>query len=45
MRIFLLLALFAGTCLAQAPKDGAVKGGAPPMAVKAAAARIAPAVD
>jgi membrane fusion protein, multidrug efflux system len=45
MRIAPLLAFFACTALAQAPKDAAVKGGPPAMPVKAAAARIAPAVD
>ena len=51
MRIAILLAFFAGTALAQsfhvlaqAPKDAA-KGPPPAMPVKAAAARIAPAVD
>ena len=42
MRIALILAFSAGTCLAQAP----VKGGPPPaLPVKAVAARVAPAVD
>jgi len=50
MRIATLLVFIAGAAFAQAPgKDGgaaAVKGGPPPaMPVKAAAARIAPAVD
>ena len=50
MRIAFVLLFCTGTVLAQAPvKDGgaaAVKGGPPPaMPVKAAAARIAPAVD
>ena len=44
MRIAILLAFFAGTALAQAPKD-APKGPPPAMPVKAAAARIAPAID
>jgi membrane fusion protein (multidrug efflux system) len=45
MRFALLLAFFACASFAQAPKDAAVKGGPPAMPVKAAAARIAPAVD
>jgi membrane fusion protein (multidrug efflux system) len=57
MRIALLLALFAGTVLAQPAKEGgkdaarkdggaaAVKGGPPAMPVKAVAAKTAPAVD
>ena len=44
MRIAILLAFFAGTALAQAPKD-APKSPPPAMPVKAAAARIAPAID
>lgn len=44
MRIAILLAFFAGPALAQAPKD-APKGPPPAMPVKAAAARIAPAID
>ena len=44
MRIAILLALFAGTAIAQAPKE-APKGPPPAMAVKVVAARIAPAVD
>jgi membrane fusion protein (multidrug efflux system) len=44
MRIAILLAFVAGASFAQAPKDGA-KGPPPAMPVKAAAARIAPAVD
>ena len=44
MRIAILLAFFAGTALAQAPKD-VFKGPPPSMPVKAAAARIAPAID
>jgi membrane fusion protein (multidrug efflux system) len=43
MRIAFILAFFAGTSLAQAPKGPA--GPPPAMPVKAAAARIAPAVD
>jgi len=53
MRIPLLLAFFACAAFAQAPKDASVKAGdkaaahagPPAMPVKAAAARIAPAVD
>ena len=45
MRSALLLAFLSSTCLAQAPKDAAGKGAPPPMPVKAAAARTAPAVD
>ncbi len=44
MRIVLLLAFVAGAAVAQAPKE-APKGPPPAMPVKAAAARIAPAVD
>jgi membrane fusion protein (multidrug efflux system) len=44
MRIAFLLAFAAGAVLAQAPKD-APKGPPPAMPVKAAAARVAPAVD
>ncbi|MEO8145684.1 MAG: efflux RND transporter periplasmic adaptor subunit [Betaproteobacteria bacterium] len=44
MRIAILLAVFAGAAIAQAPKDAA-KGPPPAMAVKVVAARIAPAVD
>ena len=44
MRIAIFLAFFAGAVFAQAPKD-APKGPPPAMPVKAAAARIAPAVD
>src|SRR5262245_2339535 len=46
MRLALLLALFAGAALAQAPKDAKdAKKGPPPMPVKAVAAKVAPAVD
>jgi membrane fusion protein (multidrug efflux system) len=48
MRIALLLALFAGTVLAQPAKEGgkdAAKSGPPAMPVKAVAAKTAPAVD
>ena len=51
MRIAILLAFFAGAAIAQAPTalaqsgKGAAKGPPPAMPVKAAAARIAPAVD
>ena len=44
MRIALLLALFAGAAFAQAPK-GPAAGSAPAMPVKAAAAKIAAAID
>jgi membrane fusion protein (multidrug efflux system) len=44
MRIALLLALFAGAAIAQAPKDVA-KGPPPAMAVKAVAAKVAAAID
>ena len=44
MRIAFFLAFFAGAALAQAPKEAA-KGPPPAMPVKAAAARLAPAVD
>ena len=44
MRIALFLAIFAGAALAQAPKD-APKGPPPATAVKAAAAKVAAAVD
>jgi membrane fusion protein (multidrug efflux system) len=48
MRFALVLALVAATALAQAPKDagkGAAAKAPPPMPVKAAPARVAPAVD
>lgn len=48
MRSALVLALVAATALAQAPKDagkGAAAKTPPPMPVKAAPARVAPAVD
>ena len=44
MRIAILLVFFSGAVFSQAPKDAA-KGPPPAMQVKAAAARIAPAVD